>query len=124
MQTYRQGSIALAHESSLTVPELKWVGLRLDDVVEGGMADETLMPLTAIDRERIRAMLARQSGETENLQRESFSELQRMLILNIKAEIQLLEDRPGGLVWWLEQRIGKELRFAVRDGVEDMPPSM
>jgi meiotic recombination protein SPO11 len=114
MQTYRQGSIALAHESSLTVPELKWVGLRLDDVVEGGMADETLMPLTAIDRERIRAMLARQSGETENLQRESFSELQRMLILNIKAEIQLLEDRPGGLVWWLEQRVGKELGFAVR----------
>jgi hypothetical protein len=37
-----------------------------------------------------------------------------MLMLNVKAEIQLLDDRPAGLVQWLEQRIRKELGFAVR----------
>jgi hypothetical protein len=51
MQTYCQRSIALAHESSLTVPELKWVGFRLDDIMAGTMTDETVMPLTATDRQ-------------------------------------------------------------------------
>ena len=113
MQTYRQGSIALAHESSLTVPELKWLGLKLGDVVAGMATEETLMPLSAIDRGRIRASLVRQSGDTENVQRECPTELQNMLLLNVKAEIQLLDDRPGGLVRWLEQWIGNELEFAV-----------
>lgn len=44
MQTYCQRSIALAHESSLIVPELKWVGFRLDDIMAGTMTDETVMP--------------------------------------------------------------------------------
>jgi hypothetical protein len=37
-----------------------------------------------------------------------------MLVLNLKAEIQLLDDRSGGLVDWLEDRIWKELASAAQ----------
>jgi len=77
------------------------------------MADEPLIPLTLIDREWIRAMLARQSTGLDNVQQQCRSELQEM-VLNLKAEIQLLGDRPGGLVDWLEDRIWKEFASAAR----------
>lgn len=112
MQTYRQGSIALAHEFSCTVPELDWLGVRLDDLVAGAVTDEPLMPLTTIDRKRIRTMLARQSQNADTAQQECFMELQKMLLLNVKAEIQLLDDRPGSLVYWLERRIWRKLESA------------
>lgn len=109
MQIYRQGSIALAHEQSSTIPEMKWLGMKLDDVVSGTMTEEPLLPLTLIDRERIRAMLARQSSDADLVQQQVLSELQKMLVLDVKAEMQLLDDRPGGLVQWLEERIWREL---------------
>ncbi len=109
MQTYRQGSIALAHEQASTVPEMKWLGVRLDDVVTGAADDAPLLPLSPVDRERIRAMLARQVADADVVQRQCFSELQKMLVLNVKAEIQILDERPGGLVQWLEGKIWKEL---------------
>ena len=109
LQTYRQGSIALAHESASTVPEMKWLGLRLDDVVTGAADDAPLLPLSLVDRERIRAMLARQVNGGDAVQQQCFSELQKMLVLNVKAEIQLLDERPGGLVQWLEEKMWKEL---------------
>jgi meiotic recombination protein SPO11 len=67
MQTYCQGSIALAHEQSSMIPEMEWLGMRLNDGFEGVMADEPLVPLTLIDREWIRAMLARQSTGLDNV---------------------------------------------------------
>ena len=112
MQTYRQGSIALAHEQSSTIPEMKWLGIRLDDVVVGATVDEPLQPLTPIDRERIRQMLARQSSDADDVQQQCCSELQKMLVLNFKAEIQILNETPGGLEQWLENRIWKELTYA------------
>jgi DNA topoisomerase VI subunit A len=59
MQTYRQGPIALAHEQSSMIPEMKRLGMRLNDVFEGAMPNEPLPPLTFVDRERIRAMLTK-----------------------------------------------------------------
>ena len=93
---------------------MEWLGMRLNDVFEGAMADEPLLPLTLIDREWIRAMLARQSTGLDNVQQQCRSELQEMLVLNLKAEVQLLDDRPGGLVDWLEERIWKELASAAQ----------
>jgi hypothetical protein len=51
---------------------------------------------------------------TQNVQHECSTDLQNMLMVNVKAEIQVLDGRPAGLVQWLEQRIRKELGFAVR----------
>jgi meiotic recombination protein SPO11 len=109
MHTYRQGSIALAHEESSTVPEMKWLGMRLDDVVVDAATDAPLLPLTLTDRERIRGILARQSSDADSVQQQCFLELQKMLVLNVKAEIQLLDDRPGGIGHWLEERIWNDM---------------
>jgi len=109
MQTFRKGSIALAHEQASTVPEMRWLGVKLDDVTAGAADDEPLLPLTLVDRDRITAMLTRQVADADTVQQQCFAELQKMLVLNVKAEIQLLDDRPGGLVHWLEERIWKEL---------------
>lgn len=57
-------------------------------------------------------MLARQSSDADTFQQQRFSELQKMLVLNVKAEIQTLDDRPGGLVRWLEERIWRGLASA------------
>ena len=44
------------------------------------------------------------------VQEESIAELQRMLQLNVKAEMQILDERSrGGLVDWLDARIGQHL---------------
>ena len=59
-------------------------------------------------------MLARQGTGLDNVQQQYRSELQEMLIRNLKTEIQLLDDRPGGLVDWLEDRIWKELASAAQ----------
>ena len=96
------------------IPEIEWLKMRLNDAFEGAMADEPLLPLTLIDREWIRAMLARQSTSLDNVQQQCRSELQEMLVLNLKAEIQLSDDRPGGLVDWLEDRIWEELASAAQ----------
>ena len=81
-------------------------------MVAGTVTDEPVMQLTVIDRERIRAMLARYSSDGDSVQQQCFSDLQKMLLLNVKAEIQLLDDRPGGLVQWLEERIWRGLASA------------
>lgn len=67
MQTYCQGSIVLAHGQSSIITEMEWLGMRLNDVFEGAMAYEPLLPLTLIDSEWIRAMLARQSTGLDNV---------------------------------------------------------
>lgn len=40
---------------------------------------------------------------------EATLELQRMLMLNRKAEIQILDEREGGLEQWLTRRLGAAL---------------
>jgi hypothetical protein len=96
------------------IPEMEWLGMRLNDVFEGAMADEPLLPLTLINRERIHTMLTRQRTDLDNVQQECRSKLQEMLVLNLKAEVQLLDDRLGGLVDWLEERVWKELVSAAQ----------
>jgi DNA topoisomerase VI subunit A len=92
IQTYCQGSVALAREQSSVIPEMERLEMRLNDVFEGAMANEPLLPLTLIDREWICAKLARQSTDLDNVQQQCRSKLQQMLVQNLKAEIRLLDD--------------------------------
>jgi hypothetical protein len=92
MQTYCQGSIALAYEQSSMIPEMEWLKMRLNDVFKGAMANGPLLPSTLIDREWIRAMLARRATGLDNVRQQCRSELQKMSVLNLKVEIQLLDD--------------------------------
>ncbi|KAI9887380.1 MAG: hypothetical protein M1823_000805 [Watsoniomyces obsoletus] len=108
LSTYKYGSIALAHENAhLVVPSLHWLGVRSSSIVEldalsGG---RDIMSLSSRDRRKARGLLKNGILREEGEEAEWRRELQIMLMLNIKAEIQCLSDSVGGLEQWL----GKEI---------------
>ena len=114
MRIYCQGSQSLPHETELNVPEMQWLGIRAADVLAEVRDDESMLKLTSRDRKKAVAMLGRLNQESEAVVDEQCRiELQRILVLNTKAEIQLLEDRPGGLEGWLDGRIRMQLRKSI-----------
>lgn len=111
MSTYKYGSMAQAHENArLNVSNIQWLGLRTSDVVAGAdpQGDDTLMPLSSRDRKKAIAMLKNNPVFTEDgPERQWRSELQQMLMLNLKAEVEVLYDRDRGLEGWINQQIRK-----------------
>ncbi|KAK0276725.1 endodeoxyribonuclease [Friedmanniomyces endolithicus] len=115
MSVYRYGSAALAHESAaLCVPQLKWLGLRSEHVLLGEAggthASQGLLALTPRDRSKARKMLEREesgdSGEHEaSGEGEMQKALQVMLMLDVKAELQLLGAVPGRMTELLEREL-------------------
>jgi meiotic recombination protein SPO11 len=70
------------------------------------MGDEALISLTERDRQRIEQRLARSPvWAVDGPEPEWRVELQRMLMLNVKAEIEILYDRNGGLEAWIEREM-------------------
>ncbi|KAH4155448.1 hypothetical protein HBH43_212630 [Parastagonospora nodorum] len=124
MSTYKYGSYRLAHEdttrketSGLSLPSIQWIGVRRHHIyrtpVDEGGADASVMPelqglmkLTARDRTKAACMLewdlCAEGGPEEDWRHE----LQAMLMLNTKAEMQILDELPGGLVSWLNCVLG------------------
>ena len=129
-QTYAYGSASLAHENhALVVPSMRLLGLRAADIsscvthhdeAEDEVESEAELPmLTLRERRRAEKMLERSyesaeaskdSGDNfkeENAEkREIIRELQVMLILGVKAEIQVLDRRQGGLGLWARRKLG------------------
>ncbi|KUJ17464.1 DNA topoisomerase IV, alpha subunit [Mollisia scopiformis] len=115
MSTYKHGSKALAHEKNVAVPSLHWLGIRsldftTDDSVQG------LLSLTKRDRNIAKKMLARQDVETGD--QEWRRELQMMLMLNMKAEIQILGNEDKLSIW-----LDRKLSEAVYDADGDISMS-
>jgi len=115
LKCYRFGSRSLAQEHHSNLPEMKWIGLKAEDVVELGSTDESSIRLTARDRVTALSMLTSnewrdESGTVLPGLQECIVELQRMLILNRKTEIQALCEREGGLENWLTQRLQAALQ--------------
>ncbi|KAF2208571.1 hypothetical protein CERZMDRAFT_114532 [Cercospora zeae-maydis SCOH1-5] len=111
LSIYRQGSRALAHENKeLVVPQLQWLGLRSEHLDTGGCsphATQGLLTLSKRDRAMAIRMLEQtgaEGGGDSSLQRQ---ELQAMLMLNVKAELQLLDAVPGGMTNLLQSALGK-----------------
>lgn len=103
--TYKHGSINLSHQTSLTVPSLTYLGIRSSDfVLPERIEDERgVLRLSARDRRIAGKML-----EREDLDEEWGRELRVMLMLNVKAEIQIL----GGwksLGQWLDGKLCVDL---------------
>lgn len=109
LSNYKYGSAKMAHEAlDLRCCSLHWIGLKSTDVVRAAVADsrsdDVLMSLSRHDRRRATLMLARKpcgedaSGVDEPEWRR---ELQVMLLLNVKAEMQLLE----GLGAWVSRQL-------------------
>ncbi|KAL4996301.1 Spo11/DNA topoisomerase VI subunit A [Aspergillus recurvatus] len=109
MSTYKYGSMAHTRENErLNLPCLQWLGLRTSDIISGlkSDGDETLMSLTRRDRRKIMTMLGRSPvWAVDGPEAEWRVELQRMLVLNVKAEIEILYDRVGGLEGWINRKM-------------------
>lgn len=124
MSTYKYGSAALAHcNERLAVPEVRWLGVKSDDImchgntlsrdndlneVASGQKDRVgLLRITPRDRRIARGMLGREMWGEEGRETVWRRELQVMLMLNVKAEIQILSQTSGGLEGWLNERLGE-----------------
>jgi meiotic recombination protein SPO11 len=103
MSTYKHGSMSLAHETNLTVPSIRWLGIRSCDFLDNHNDIQGLLNLTARDRRIAMKMLGKNIAE-EDRDEEWRRELQVMLMMNVKAEIQIL---GGGdlLGEWLDKKL-------------------
>ncbi|PYH96164.1 meiotic recombination protein spo11 [Aspergillus ellipticus CBS 707.79] len=109
MATYKYGSMAFAHENrNFNLPDLHWLGLRTSDVIAGVIlsGDEALIRLTKRDRKKAIAMLSNNPvWAVDGPELEWRVELQQMLMLNVKAETEILYDSEEGLVGWLDRKM-------------------
>lgn len=91
----------LAHETAdLAVPSIQWMGVRSADIVRCGADKVGLLALKERDRRIAGKMLHR-----DGLEAEWRRELQVMLMLGVKAEIQILSEGVGGLEEWLDRML-------------------
>lgn len=110
MSTYKYGSLNLSHENAdLNAPSIQWLGIRSRDVLAGnGEQGEYggLQRLSARDRKKAADMLERGEGLQEGGAEEEWRrELQVMLMLNVKAEMEILGERQGGVTGWVKEKL-------------------
>ena len=105
--TYKHGSINLAHEANLAVPCIQWLGVRSQDFLGPQQEKDAqgMLKLTARDRRIATRMLANEDvfGE-RGIEVEWRREIQTMLMLNVKAEIQILGNLEA-LGNWLDEKL-------------------
>jgi meiotic recombination protein SPO11 len=103
MSTYKHGSINLAHETNLAVPSLRWLGVSSCDFLDTENDIKGLLNLSARDRNIATKMLGNSAAD-EDRDDDWRRELQVMLRLNIKAEIQIVGN--GDMLGeWLDKKL-------------------
>ena len=124
MSTYKHGSFNLSHENEyLNVNSIRWLGVRSRDITdklaspdedENPQADLTgLLRLSSRDRKKANKMLENsevlQEEEGGGVEMEWRREVQVMLMLNVKAEMEVLAERKGGVEAWVRRRLVEEI---------------
>ncbi|KAI5250647.1 DNA topoisomerase IV, alpha subunit [Aureobasidium subglaciale] len=100
LHTYKHGSKNMSEENAtLVVPTIRWMGLRSRDISDEDHThrNQGLMPLTRRDRHKARRMLDWQPSSDHDEAAQWRRELQVMLMLNVKAELQIIDSDPFGL---------------------------
>ncbi|EAW14699.1 putative meiosis-specific topoisomerase Spo11 [Aspergillus clavatus NRRL 1] len=109
MSTYKYGSMAHAHDNArLNVPGLRWMGLRTLDIIATAdrAGDGTLTQLTARDRKKAIGMMSNSPVlAADGPEQEWRAELQQMLMVNLKAELEILYDQEEGLEGWIDRKM-------------------
>ena len=109
MSTYKHGSFKLSHENAgLNTPSIQWLGIRAGSVLAGNGQDDYhgLLTLSARDRKKAVDMLERMESLQEcGTEEEWRRELQVMLMLNVKAEMEVLAEREGGVKRWVDEKL-------------------
>jgi meiotic recombination protein SPO11 len=110
MSTYKYSSVKLRHENhNLIVPSINWLGVKSKDIVpREESATAGLLRLSDRDRRIASRMLERPEFQ-EGVESEWRRELQVMLVLNCKAEIQILSDGGALLEEWLDMKLTRAL---------------
>ncbi|EPE09145.1 meiosis-specific topoisomerase spo11 [Ophiostoma piceae UAMH 11346] len=111
-RTYKYGSHGLSHEDGTTVPGLEWLGLRSGDFLAsraGSQPLDDVLPLSDNDRRAGVCLLreivhSKDYQEQEEVALEQCREVQVMLMLSVKAEIQAA-DESGDLAAWLDEKL-------------------
>ncbi|KAJ4510911.1 endodeoxyribonuclease [Exophiala dermatitidis] len=114
LKCYLYGSKRLAQEHCCILPEMKWIGIRAHDIHRLDGATQESLPLSMRDRALARSMLASEEwrdelGEILPGLQEATVEIQRLLMLNRKAEIQILDQGGGGFEQWLVGKLRNRL---------------
>jgi len=113
LSTYKYGSQGLAHESkTINCPSIQWIGLgsaQFAEAIDMNNIDG-LLPLSKRDRRLASCMLSRSPFSEYGEELSWRQELQMMLMLNFKAEIQFLECRAAGLAGWMATRGFRDVR--------------
>lgn len=119
MSTYKHGSWNLSHEDqNHNVPSICWLGPKSEDLLfnngegdefDSGMVSDSeasgLLRLSLRDRRRAVGMLKKNSLKKIGQDKEWKRELQVMLLLGLKAEMEVLGDRNGGLEAWVDRKL-------------------
>ena len=111
LSIYKHGSLALSHENAgLRVPQVQWLGLKCEHMTLAGddvHASQGLLSLTTRDRRKATKMIEQYNiAEPDEHDVQYRQALQTMLILNMKAELQLLDAAPHGMLDLLMSRLG------------------
>ncbi|KAL9085629.1 MAG: hypothetical protein Q9165_007530 [Trypethelium subeluteriae] len=109
LSTYKYGSRALPHENmDIAVGSIEWLGLNSSqamadrDVVD---YQQGLITLSDRDRRRANQLLDDAPFREAGPERAWRRELQVMLVLNMKAEMQIRDSDVNGLSRWLEMNL-------------------
>ncbi|KAI4723001.1 DNA topoisomerase IV, alpha subunit [Aureobasidium sp. EXF-10727] len=100
LHTYKHGSEKMSQENAkLVVPRIEWLGLHSSTITDEDQThrNQGLLTLTLRDRHKAKKMLEWEQHsfvEAAHWRRE----LQVMLMLNLKAELQILDSDPSGLM--------------------------
>lgn len=114
LKCYLYGSKSLAQEQTCILPELEWIGLKAEDLVTIPEVENWSLPLSMRDRTAAVSMLSSEEWKDEEgrllpMLNDCHVELQKMLWLNRKAEIQILDETVGGMSGWLTQTLSARL---------------
>lgn len=119
MSTYKHGSWNLSHEDhNHNVPSICWLGPKSEDLLfNNGEGDDYksrmvsdsegagLLRLSLRDRRRAIGMMKKNSLKKNGQDKEWKRELQVMLMLGMKAEMEVLGNRNMGLEAWVERKL-------------------
>lgn len=124
MSTYKHGSWNLSHEDqNHNVPSICWLGPKSEDLLfNNGDTDKCesemvsdgegagLLHLSLRDRRRAVGMMKKNKMKKNGQDKEWKRELQVMLMLGLKAEMELLGNRKNGLEAWVERKLIIKMR--------------
>jgi len=107
MSCYKHGSASSQQHDNPELPRLNWLGLTSEEVcsVEDDHHNQELLPLSSRDRRKATKMLEWKILEEGGVEAAWRRELQLMLMLNYKAEIQLMGEKEGGVQEWIKEKL-------------------